>query len=144
MKMENIVPRAGMEPTSLAFQASVQPITPRRLPDITTIPTPTCLCDSLSIISAGAFLSCICMYRDLKSRAQHWGQWWRMSRPVRHLPAQNHTTRWVDPRTSAGFFSLYYYDYCDNTGVSIITNFIYYCLPIISETSWKLIEIPQL
>ena len=39
MKMRNIVPRAGIETTSLAFRASVLTITPHRLPDITTIPT---------------------------------------------------------------------------------------------------------
>ena len=32
MKMGNIVPRAGIEPTSLAFQVSVLIIIPRRLP----------------------------------------------------------------------------------------------------------------
>ena len=38
-KMGNIVPRAGIEPASLAFQASVLPC---KLPDVTTIPMPTC------------------------------------------------------------------------------------------------------
>ena len=47
MKMGNTVPRAGIEPTSLAFQASVLPFTPCKVPDVTTIPTPTCLCRSL-------------------------------------------------------------------------------------------------
>ena len=47
MKMGNIVPRAGIEPTSLAFQASVLTITLHRLPDVTTIPTRPCLCSSL-------------------------------------------------------------------------------------------------
>ena len=37
----------GIEPTSLAFWACVLVITPLRLPDFTTLPTPTCLCDSL-------------------------------------------------------------------------------------------------
>ena len=47
MKVGNIVPRVGIEPTSLAFQANVLIITPHRLPDVITIPMPTCLCSSL-------------------------------------------------------------------------------------------------
>ena len=43
MNTEDIAPRAGIEPTYLAFQANVLMITPPRLPDVTTIPTPTCL-----------------------------------------------------------------------------------------------------
>ena len=43
MKMGNIVPRAGIELTPLALLASVLPITPPRLPDVTNVPTPTCL-----------------------------------------------------------------------------------------------------
>ena len=39
MKMGNIVLRAGVEPTSLAFWASVLTITPPMLPDATTVPT---------------------------------------------------------------------------------------------------------
>ena len=42
MKMENIVSRAGTEPTSLAFQTSVLTI------DVNTIPMHTYLCSSLS------------------------------------------------------------------------------------------------
>ena len=42
MKMGNILLRAEME-----SEASVQIITPRRLPDDTSTPTPTCLCSSL-------------------------------------------------------------------------------------------------
>ena len=34
-----IAPRAGIEPTSLAFCAIVLTITPARLPDVTTLPT---------------------------------------------------------------------------------------------------------
>ena len=45
--MGNIVPRAGIESTSLAFQTSVLTITPPRLPDVITIPTNTCLNGSL-------------------------------------------------------------------------------------------------
>ena len=45
--MENIVPRTGIEPTSLAFPASVLTITPPRLSDVTTVPTPTNLCGFL-------------------------------------------------------------------------------------------------
>ena len=47
LKMENIVPRGtGIEPTSLAFRASVLTITSHMLPDVPILPTPTCLCDS--------------------------------------------------------------------------------------------------
>ena len=46
MKMANTVPKAGTEPVSLAFRASVLLIiTPSRPVDISTLPTPT---DSLS------------------------------------------------------------------------------------------------
>ena len=38
MKMENIVPRAGIEPIPLAFQTIVLPISPSRIPDVTTNP----------------------------------------------------------------------------------------------------------
>ena len=44
MKMGNIVPTAGFEPTSLAFQAIVLSIAQARLSDVTSLPTPTCLC----------------------------------------------------------------------------------------------------
>ena len=37
MKMGNIVPRLGIESTSLAFQASVLTNTPPRFPDVTTV-----------------------------------------------------------------------------------------------------------
>ena len=47
MKMGNIVPRVGIKPTSLALWASVLTITPSRSHDVTTVPTPTCLCGSL-------------------------------------------------------------------------------------------------
>ena len=41
LKTGNIVPRAGFEPTSIPFRASVQTIIPPRLPDFTTLPMPT-------------------------------------------------------------------------------------------------------
>ena len=44
MKMGNMVPRAGIEPTSLAFWASVLTISPSRFPGVNMPPTPTCLC----------------------------------------------------------------------------------------------------
>ena len=47
MKIGNIVPIAGIERKSLAFRASVLTITPRRIPDVTIIPTPTCLYSSV-------------------------------------------------------------------------------------------------
>ena len=43
IKMENTVPRAGIELTYLAFGASVLPIQRIGFPDVTTIPMPTCL-----------------------------------------------------------------------------------------------------
>ena len=43
MELGNIVPRVGTEATPLAFRASMLTIKPTRLPDVTTIPTPTCL-----------------------------------------------------------------------------------------------------
>ena len=46
--MGNIAPRAGIEPTSLAFRVSLLTITPLRLPDVATLFTPNCLCDSSS------------------------------------------------------------------------------------------------
>ena len=46
--MENIAPKAGIESTSIAFRASVLSITPPRFLDVTTLPTPTCLCAFLS------------------------------------------------------------------------------------------------
>ena len=40
MKMGNTVPRAGLEPTFLAFWASVLPFHHIGFPDVTTIPVP--------------------------------------------------------------------------------------------------------
>ena len=47
MKMGNIVPRGRIELISLAFQVSVLTIIVPRVPDVTTLSKPTCLCDSL-------------------------------------------------------------------------------------------------
>ena len=46
-KVGNIGHRAGFEPTSLAFGASVLPLHHGGFPDITALPTPTCICGSL-------------------------------------------------------------------------------------------------
>ena len=46
MKMGNTEPRVGLKPTSLAFPASVLTLHHIAFPDVTTIPTPTCLCSS--------------------------------------------------------------------------------------------------
>ena len=51
IKMGNIVPRAGFEPTHLAFRASALTIKPSRLPDVITLPTSTCLCHSLCLLA---------------------------------------------------------------------------------------------
>ena len=45
--MGNIAPRVAIKPTPLAFRARVLTISPRRLPDVTMLPVPTCLCGSL-------------------------------------------------------------------------------------------------
>ena len=47
MKMWNTAPRAGLEPRSLAFWASMLPLHHIDFPDFTIIPTPTCLFSSL-------------------------------------------------------------------------------------------------
>ena len=47
MKMGNITFIAGIDPTSLAFGASVLTIIPPRLPIVTTLPIPSGLCGSL-------------------------------------------------------------------------------------------------
>ena len=46
MKMGNIVPRAGTEPTS-GIVGQCATIAPYMLLDVSTVPTPTCLCSSL-------------------------------------------------------------------------------------------------
>ena len=40
-------PGVGIEPTALAFRTSVLTITPPRIPDVTNLPMPTCVCGSL-------------------------------------------------------------------------------------------------
>ena len=47
MKMGIIVPRAGLEPTSLPFWASVLALHHVGFPDVINIPMPTSLCSSL-------------------------------------------------------------------------------------------------
>ena len=47
MNIGNIMPGVGIQPTSLVLRDSVLSITPPRLPDVTTVPTPSCLCSSL-------------------------------------------------------------------------------------------------
>ena len=47
MEMGNIVPSAGIEPTSLVFWASVLTITPPRVPEGIILTMLTCLCSSL-------------------------------------------------------------------------------------------------
>ena len=43
MKMGNIVPRVGIEPTTLATWANMITITQPRLPAVPMLPTPTCI-----------------------------------------------------------------------------------------------------
>ena len=52
MKMGTTVPWVGLEPTSLAFPASVLPLHPVGFPGVTTTPTPTCLQLLTSEVSA--------------------------------------------------------------------------------------------
>ena len=59
--MGNIVPRAGPEPTSLAFRA----IAPHMLDDVTTLPTPTCLCTSLPQRSVWTNYTCLTVIINL-------------------------------------------------------------------------------
>ena len=47
MKMRNIAPRVGIEPTSLAFQANVLTVTQPRLHDDIALTIPTYLCSCL-------------------------------------------------------------------------------------------------
>ena len=47
IKMGNTVPRVGLEPTSLAFQATVPSLHDVGFPDVTTIPIHTYLCGAL-------------------------------------------------------------------------------------------------
>ena len=47
MKMGNIVPRAGIEPTSHTFWASLLTITPPRFLDVTILPMATFKCGTL-------------------------------------------------------------------------------------------------
>ena len=72
-KMANTAPLAGIEPTSLAFWASVLTIKPRRFPYVTTLPAPTCLCGSLPERSVQT-ITHICvyyaMYKGLKQYRQ--------------------------------------------------------------------------
>ena len=46
-KIGNTVPRAGFEPIYLTFRPSVLTLHHIGFPDVTAIPTPTCLCSSL-------------------------------------------------------------------------------------------------
>ena len=69
MKMGNTVPRAGLEPTSLALRASVLPLHHIGFPDVTTILTPTCLCGSLpqrSVHTTTQFWYDLTCYQNLK------------------------------------------------------------------------------
>ena len=47
LRMGNIARRVGIEPIPLAFWTSMLTITPHRLPNVITLPTPACICDSL-------------------------------------------------------------------------------------------------
>ena len=48
MKTGMIVTRAGLEPKSLSFWASMLPLHHVGFPEVTTIPMPTYLCDSFA------------------------------------------------------------------------------------------------
>ena len=51
-KMGNSVPRAGIEPPISGIPSQCATITPCRLPDVTTMPTPTPTCSLTSEVSA--------------------------------------------------------------------------------------------
>ena len=51
MKMGKMVPRVGFKPTFLTFRANVLPLHHIGFPNVTTIPTPTCLSGSLPQMS---------------------------------------------------------------------------------------------
>ena len=55
-KMGTIVPKVGIEPTSLVFQVYVLTITPPRLADVTTLPTPPYLMWSEWSVQTTAFI----------------------------------------------------------------------------------------
>ena len=57
MKMENVVPRMDIEPKVLAFKAIVLSNLPLSLPDVTVLPTLTCLCGFLPVRSVQTTLS---------------------------------------------------------------------------------------
>ena len=52
-KMGSIATRAGIEPTSLAFREIMLTITPPKLPDVTTLTTPTLSERSVQTITSG-------------------------------------------------------------------------------------------
>ena len=56
--MENIAPRVGIKPISLAFWASMLTIPPPKLLDASTLSLPTCVCGSLLEVSAN-YYTCI-------------------------------------------------------------------------------------
>ena len=68
IKIGNIVPRVGIEPTSLTFRASALPL--RHVgspPDVTAIPIPTCLCSSLpqrSAQTATTIILCLALHSE--------------------------------------------------------------------------------
>ena len=68
MKMGNIVPRAGIEPTFPAFWSSVLIITSPMLPAITMLPTPTCIWLSYEVTHPPKIVSLLLLtitYRQL-------------------------------------------------------------------------------
>ena len=69
--MGNIAHRAGIESISLAFRASVLTITPNRLPDITTLQTPTCLCGCLPERSVQSTEVTVTLVRHCAERTAH-------------------------------------------------------------------------
>ena len=78
MKMGNTVPRAGFKPTSLAFRASVLPLHHVGFPNVTTIPTPTCLCSFLpqrSVQTTTISLQWYCMSDRLGPKWINIGAW---------------------------------------------------------------------
>ena len=59
MRIGDIVPRAGIEPTPLRFRASTLTIIPPKHPDVTTLSTPISICGSLSEVSVDYYTTLV-------------------------------------------------------------------------------------
>ena len=67
MKVGNILPRVGIEPTYLAFEDNVPTILPARPLDLTILPTPICLCGSYPDRSVQTITLALTIFRSLSN-----------------------------------------------------------------------------